>query len=98
MYNIGDVVKLKRVTKEDKELGRYKGETGIFQGLYNYGIPNEEDSAEIRFKDCGEYIVYLKDLELVNSADINSIFYAYGMEDETELIEAIKDYINKIEK
>ena len=95
-FNVGDTVRLKRVTDEDKELGRYVGEIGIFQKLYNYGIPNEEDSAEIRFENCGEYIVYLKDLELVDLADVNSIFYAYGMEEETELIEAVKDYIDRI--
>ena len=95
-YRVGDFVALKQVSEEDKLLGRYVGEVGIFQAIYDYGISNTEDSAEIRFGNNDRYVVYLKDLKFVAPATVESIFCAHGMEKEKELLKDIMTYISDI--
>ena len=94
-FNVGDMVRLRNVSEEDVSHGRYVGEIGIFQGLWNFNNPSEQNSAQVRFGDWGGYIVFLEDLELIARADIATIFIAHCMENETELLEDIKTYHNK---
>lgn len=95
-YNVGDIVVLKRVSDDDKLQGRYAGEIGVFQNLYNYGLSNEKDSAEIRFGDTKGYVVYLEDLELIATADIDSVFIAHGVENNKKLLKDVKTCVRRI--
>ena len=95
-YNVGDLVTLKRVTDDDILHGRYAGEIGVFQKLYNYGLSNEKDSAEIRFGDTDGYVVYLEDLELIATADIHSVFLAHRAENNEELLKDIQNCARRI--
>lgn len=95
MFEVGDLVRLKNVSEEDISHGRYVGEIGIYQGLWNFNNPSEKDSAEVRFGDWGGYIVFLEDLEVVAHADISTIFIAHNMENETELLGDIKTFFGK---
>lgn len=94
-FQVGDIVRLKRITEEDETHGRYKGEICYFQNLYICDVPNERDTAEVRFGDWGGYVVYLEDLEFVARANVTSIFMAHCMEDETELMADIKALIGE---
>lgn len=89
-FHRGDMVRLKNVSEEDVSHGRYVGEIGIFQDLWNYNNPSEENSAQVRFGNWGGYIVFLEDLELVARADVTTIFIAHCMEKETDLMRDIK--------
>ena len=90
MYRIGDIVYLTAVTEEDKLHGRYEGERGIVQGYAN----DDEKVVFVRFGDWGGYLVYEKQLmKLADTASIDTIFEAFNMEQEDELIERLKEFI-----
>jgi hypothetical protein len=95
-FNVGDIVRLTNVTEDDKLHGRYIGEIGIFQKLYNYKMRNEEDSAEIRFGNTKGYVVYLEDLELVATANIRSIFLAHDVEHNKELLKDVQQCVERM--
>lgn len=95
MFKIGDIVYLTAVTEEDKLHGRYEGERGIFQG-YDNDVDKNSKTALVRFGDWGGYLVYEKHLmKLADTASIETIFKAFNMENEEELIERLKEFMEE---
>lgn len=95
MYKIGDIVYLTAVTEEDKLHGRYEGERGIFQG-YDDDVNENGKTALVRFGDWGGYLVYEKHLmKLADTASVETIFKAFNLEDEEDLIARIKEFIEE---
>lgn len=88
MFNTGDFVKLNYVTEQDTLHSRYIGEVGVFQGY------DEDGYAQVRFKDWSLYLVDKESISLEKKATLQSIFYAYCHDGETDLINAIENYIN----
>lgn len=94
MYKIGDIVYLTAVTEEDKLHGRYEGERGIFQGYDE--VDADDKTALVRFGDWGGYLVYEKHLmKLADTASVETIFEAFNMENEEDLIARIKEFIEE---
>lgn len=102
-YNIGDVVRLTSVTEDDKLMGRYVGEEGIYQGTW---IPEEEDLlllmgenenyALIKFNGHNNYVVNKNQLDGVRGANIETILSAYNLEDNKELINTLDEYTSRL--
>jgi len=102
-YNIGDVVRLTSVTEDDKLMGRYVGEEGIYQGTW---VPEEadlsllmgenENYAIIKFNGRDNYVVNKDQLDAVRGANIETILSAYNVEDNKELINALEEYTNRL--
>ena len=102
-YNIGDVVRLTSVTEDDKLMGRYVGEEGIYQGTW---IPEEEDLALlmgenenyglVRFGDRNRYVVNKNQLVGVKGATIETILSAYNVEYNEALINALDEYTERM--
>lgn len=95
MFKIGDIVYLTTITEEDKSHGRYEGEMGIFQG-YNDEADENGRVALVRFGDWGGYLVYEKHLmKLADTASVESIFKAFNLEDEEDLIARLKEFMEE---
>ena len=102
-YNIGDVVRLTSVTEDDKLMGRYVGEEGIYKGTW---IPEEEDLsllmgenenyAIIKFRGHDTYAVNKNQLDRVRGATIETILSVYNLEGNKELINALEEYTDYI--
>lgn len=98
-YNIGDVVRLTSVTEDDKLMGRYVGEEGIYQGPW---APEEEDLALlmgedenyglVKFNDRDNYVVSNNQLVNVRGATIETILSAYNVEYNEALINTLDEY------
>jgi hypothetical protein len=102
-YNIGDVVRLTSVTEDDKLMGRYVGEEGIYQGTW---IPEEEDLSLlmgenenyviIKFNGHDNYVVNKNQLDGVRGANIETILAAYNLEDNKELLDTLDEYTSRL--
>lgn len=93
-FRIGDVVRLTALTEEDKLLGRQVGDLGVYLG------PDEDydDCSAVHFYKASfsPYCVATKDLVLERSRNIESILYAFNIDENTEpeLINTLKDYMS----
>lgn len=93
-FRIGDVVRLTAITTEDKRLGRQVGDLGVYLG------PDEDydDCSAVHFYNASfsPYCVATKDLVLERTRNIESILYAFNIDENTEpeLINTLKDYMN----
>lgn len=102
-YNIGDVVRLTSVTEDDKLMGRYIGEEGIYKGTW---VPEEvdlallmgedENYALIKFNGHDNYVVNKNQLNGVKGANIETILSAYNMEGNKELINTLEEYTDRL--
>lgn len=102
-YNIGDVVRLTSVTEDDKLMGRYVGEEGIYQGTW---VPEEadlpllmgenENYAIIKFRGHDNYVVNKNQLDGVSGANIETILAAYNLEDNKELLDTLNEYTSRL--
>ena len=102
-YNIGDVVRLTSVTEDDKLMGRYVGEEGIYQGTW---IPEDVDLASlmgedenyglVKFNDRDNYVVNKNQLVGVKGATIETILSAYNVEYNEALINTLDEYTDRL--
>lgn len=91
MSNCGTYVTLRRVNEQDKLLGRFVGEIGVFQCI----DPEDPKVAIVKFRDFGGYRVYRNDLSFFKTATIESILDAFNLENNTELVSRLKKYVKK---
>ena len=93
-FKIGDVVKLTSVTEGDVRLGRQIGDLGVYLG------PDDDydDCSAIHFYNASfsPYCVHTTDLVLERPRNIESILYAFNIDENTEpeLINNLKEYMN----
>ena len=102
-YNIGDVVRLTSVTEDDKLMGRYVGEEGIYQGTWvpeaeelSLLMGENENYAIIKFNGRDNYVVNKNQLDAVRGANIETILSAYNLEDNKELLDTLEDYTSRL--
>lgn len=101
-YNIGDVVRLTSVTEDDKLMGRYVGEEGIYQGTW---VPEEDlallmgedkNYGLVKFNDRDKYVVNKNQLVTIKGATIETILSAYNVEYNEALINTLDEYTEQL--
>ena len=94
-FKLGDVVRLKHATEEDMLHGRQVGEIAIFQEYEKY-VRDDNTLCYVRFDNplWTSYCVYESSLELVEPANIETIFKAFCMESEVELMNCLKEHFS----
>lgn len=93
MLNVGDVVEFVELSEYDTRLGLHLGERAIIQP-----IDSDCDVPKGCLMVCvenyvGGYFVFPEQVKKVESANLDTLFKAFNVED-PELLEAVKNYVN----